>query len=124
MDFRPAPGRPMSDSEAAAEAERILRTEFRNQPQTAAPAPVPTSFRDETPLPAFGSTPPVLQPETRTVLAWAAGTAVASIGIGAGITGAGCGAWLVLHLAAVTLGSVSQHTEQTARGFFGRITNR
>ncbi|WP_329625903.1 hypothetical protein OG357_38365 (plasmid) [Streptomyces sp. NBC_01255] len=163
MHYRPAPGRPMSDPEAAVEAERILRTEFRDQPS----APVPTSFRDETPLPAFGPTPPVLQPETRIVPAWAAGTAVASIGIGAGITGAGCGVWLVLQgLAAVTLTSVLmvtlplaalaalataigsavqharatvtrtenhyagpvtqhvQHTEQTARGFFGRITNR
>ncbi|MGA5498703.1 hypothetical protein ACPCSP_30585 [Streptomyces cinereoruber] len=147
-----------------AEAERILRTAFHDQPQ---PAPAPTSFRDDTPLPAFGPTPPVLQPETRIVPAWAAGTAVASIGIGAGITGAGCGVWLVLQgLAAVTLTSVLmvtlplaalaalataigsavqharavvthtehhytgpvtqhvQHTEQTARGFLGRITNR
>ncbi|MET9725462.1 hypothetical protein [Streptomyces zaomyceticus] len=163
MDYRPAPGRPMSDPEAAAEAERILRTEFRDQPSP----PVPTSFRDETPLPAFGPTPPVLQPETRIVPAWAAGTAVASIGIGAGITGAGCGVWLVLQgLAAGTLTSALmitlplaalaalataigsaiqharmtvahtenhytgpvtqhvQHTEQTGRGFLGRITNR
>ncbi|MFB7453488.1 hypothetical protein [Streptomyces sp. NPDC056194] len=165
MDFRPASGRPMSEAEAAAEAERILRTEFHNQPQPT--APIPTSFRDETPLPPFGPTPPVLQPETRTVPAWAAGTAVASIGIGAGITGVGCGTWLILQgLAAVTLTSVlmvtlpiaalaalattigsalqhtratvthtenhynapvtqhTTHTEQTARGFFGRITNR
>ncbi|MFJ2060312.1 hypothetical protein ACIOMM_30845 [Streptomyces sp. NPDC087908] len=155
----------MSDAEAAAEAERILRTAFHSQPQQ--PDPAPTSFRDDTPLPAFGSTPPVLQPETRIVPAWAAGTAVASIGIGAGITGVGCGAWLVLQgLAAVTLTSVLmvtlpiaalaalataigsavqhtratvnhtqnhytgpvtqhvQHTEQTAGGFFGRITYR
>jgi hypothetical protein len=164
MDFRPASDRPMSDSEAATEAERILRTAFRDQPQ---PAAALTSFRDDTPLPPFGPTPPVLQPETRFVPAWAAGTAVASLGIGAGITGVGCGAWLVLQgLAAVTLTSVLmvalpiaalaalataigsavqhartavthtenhynapvtqhvQHTEQTARGFLGRITNR
>ncbi|MGA5873916.1 hypothetical protein [Streptomyces cinereoruber] len=151
MDFRPASDRSMSDAEAAAEAEQILRT----------------AFRDDTPLPKIGSTPPVLQPETRIVPAWAVGTAVASIGIGAGITGAGCGVWLVLQgLAAVTLTSVLmvtlplaalaalataigtavqharavvthtenhytgpvtqhvQHTEQTARGFFGRITHR
>ncbi|WP_234363949.1 MULTISPECIES: hypothetical protein [unclassified Streptomyces] len=154
----------MSDAEAAAEAEWILRTAFHDQPR---PAPAPTSFRDDTPLPKIGSTPPVLQPETRMVPAWAAGTAVASIGIGAGIIGAGCGVWLVLQgLAAVTLTSVLmvtlplaalaalataigstvqharatvthtehhynapvtqhvQHTEQTARGFLGRITNR
>ncbi|SEE61483.1 hypothetical protein [Streptomyces sp. TLI_105] len=165
MDFRPAPSRPMTGPEAAAEAERILRTAFHDQPQP--PAPIPTSFQDETPLPKIGPTPPVLQPETRTVPAWAAGTAVAAIGIGAGITGVGCSAWLILQgLAAVTLTSVLmvtlplaalaalataigsalqharatvthnenhynapvtqhvQHTEQTARGFFGRITNR
>ncbi|MFJ3817789.1 hypothetical protein [Streptomyces sp. NPDC090056] len=164
MDFRPAPDRSMSDAEAAAEAEKILRTAFQGQPQ---PVPASTSFRDDTPLPTFGSTPPVLQPETRIVPAWAAGTAVASIGIGAGITGAGCGVWLALQgLAAVTLTSVlmvtlplaalaalataigsavqharaalthtehhynapvtqhTTHTEQTARGFLGRITNR
>ncbi|MFC8294326.1 hypothetical protein ACFUJ0_32475 [Streptomyces sp. NPDC057242] len=164
MDFRPSPGLPMSDAQAAAEAEQILRTAFHDQPQ---PAPASTSFRDDTPLPTFGSTPPVLQPETRIVPAWAAGTAVASIGIGAGITGAGCGVWLALQgLAAVTLTSVLmvtlplaalaalataigsavqharatvthtehhyagpvtqnvQHTEQTARGFLGRITSR
>ncbi|MDV9188188.1 hypothetical protein R6L23_08155 [Streptomyces sp. SR27] len=163
MDFRPAPSHPMSDAEAAAEADRILHTAFHDQP----PAPTPTSFRDDTPLPKTGPTPPVLQPETRIVPAWAVGTAVASIGIGAGITGAGCGVWLVLKgLAAVTLTSVLmvtlpiaalaalataigsalqharaalnhtenhynapvtqhvQHTEQTARGFLGRITNR
>ncbi|MER8233184.1 hypothetical protein [Streptomyces sp. NPDC094049] len=170
MDFRPAPGRPMSGPEAAAEAERILRTEFRDfhdRPQQTVPASAPTSFRDETPLPSFGTTAPVAQPETRIVPAWAAGTAVASVGIGAGITGAGCGVWLVLQgLAAVTLTSVLmvtlplaalaalataigtavhhsrtppareenhynapvtqhvQHTEQTARGLFARITNR
>ncbi|MER5966885.1 hypothetical protein [Streptomyces sp. NPDC002057] len=95
----------MSDPEAAAEAERILRAEFHDQPRSSGAAS--TSFRDDTPLPTFGPTPPVLQPETRVVPAWAAGTAVGSIGIGAGITGVGCGAWLVLQgLAAVTLTSV------------------
>ncbi|MEV7675879.1 hypothetical protein [Streptomyces sp. NPDC088752] len=151
MDPHTFPGHPMSDAEAAAEAEQILHT----------------AFRDNTPLQAFGPTPPVLQPETRIVPAWAVGTAVASLGIGAGITGAGCGVWLVLQgLAAVTLTSVLmvtlplaalaalataigsavqharkavthtenhynapvtqhvQHTEQTARGFLGRITHR
>jgi hypothetical protein len=104
MDFHPTPGRPMSDSEAAAEAKRIIETEFGPE------QPVrhfPTSFRDDSPVPAFGDTPPVKQEDHRIVPAWAAGIAVASIGVGAGVTGIGCGAWLVLQgLASVTLNSV------------------
>ncbi|WP_257005160.1 hypothetical protein, partial [Streptomyces albidoflavus] len=46
----------------------------------------------------------VPQPDHRIVPAWAAGTAVASIGVGAGSVGLGCCAWLVLQgLASVTL---------------------
>lgn len=101
MEFHPTAGRPMSDSEAAAEAKRILEAEFRPE------APVrhfPTSFRDDSPLPPYGDAPPVKQDDKRIVPAWAAGIAVASIGVGAGITGVGCGAWLVLQgLASVTL---------------------
>ncbi|CAL9673314.1 hypothetical protein ABT348_30440 [Streptomyces olivaceus] len=94
--------RPLTDDEARAEAERIIARSF----QTELP-PVrhmPTSFRDDTELPAYGDTPPVHQDDKRIVPAWAAGIAVASIGVGAGITGIGCGAWLVLQgLASVTL---------------------
>lgn len=104
MDFHPTAGRPMSDSEAAAEAKRILDANFRTE------QPVrhfPTSFRDDTELPAYGTTPPVHQDDRRIVPAWAAGIAVASIGVGAGVTGIGCGAWLVLQgLASVTLTGV------------------
>ncbi|KNE83380.1 hypothetical protein AB0B04_19600 [Streptomyces xinghaiensis] len=92
----------MPESEAAAEARRLL--------DAWAGRPVrhhPTSFRDDTEPPAFGATPPVEQDDQRIVPAWAVGIAVASIGVGAGITGIGCGAWLVLHgLASVTLNSV------------------
>ncbi|MBZ6204697.1 hypothetical protein KVH17_34065 [Streptomyces olivaceus] len=94
--------RPLTDDEARAEAERIIARSF----QTELP-PVrhmPTSFRDDTELPAYGDTPPVHQDDKRIVPAWAAGIAVASIGVGAGITGIGCGAWLVLQgLASITL---------------------
>ncbi|MFE1028594.1 hypothetical protein ACFW5I_29220 [Streptomyces sp. NPDC058818] len=94
----------MSDFEAAAEAKRILDANFRTE------QPVrhfPTSFRDDTELPAYGTTPPVHQDDRRIVPAWAAGIAVASIGVGAGVTGIGCGAWLVLQgLASVTLTGV------------------
>ncbi|MGV9248003.1 hypothetical protein [Streptomyces sp. NPDC003710] len=93
--------RPLSESEAAAEAKRIIEENFR--PETPV-RHIPTSFRDDTPLPAYGDTPPVHQDDKRIVPAWAAGIAVASIGVGAGITGIGCGAWLVLQgLASVTL---------------------
>jgi hypothetical protein len=104
MDFHPTAGRPMSDAQAAAEAKRIMDANFRPE------QPVrhfPTSFRDDTKLPAHGSTPPVHQDDRRIVPPWAIGTAVAAIGVGAGVTGIGCGAWLVLHgLASVSLAGV------------------
>ncbi|MCL6293217.1 hypothetical protein [Streptomyces sp. 43Y-GA-1] len=101
MDFEPIT-RPLTDAEARAEAERIITQSF--QPETPPVRHFPTSFRDATPPPAYGDTPPVHQDDKRIVPAWAAGIAVASIGVGAGITGIGCGAWLVLQgLASVTL---------------------
>ncbi|MGW1520769.1 hypothetical protein [Streptomyces sp. NPDC002287] len=105
MDIHPTAGRPLTDAEAAAEAERILTAAYQPAQH------IPTSFRDDTPLPAYGDAPPVHQDDKRIVPAWAAGIAVASIGLGAGITGIGCGAWLVLQgLASVTLTSVLMGT--------------
>ncbi|MFH9661665.1 hypothetical protein ACH4NF_26635 [Streptomyces sp. NPDC017248] len=47
---------PMTDTEAAVEARRIIANAYR-------PAPaVPTAYRDDTPVPAYGHTPPVVQP--------------------------------------------------------------
>jgi hypothetical protein len=83
----------MSDAEANAEARRIINDLYRPAPP---PRPIPTSYRDHTEPPAIGDTEPVWQDDRRIVPAWAAGTAVASIGIGAGTTGVGCGIWLVL----------------------------
>ncbi|MGG7568971.1 hypothetical protein [Streptomyces sirii] len=95
------PGLP--DSEAKGEARRLIR-EWAQQPESHEFA---TSFRDDSPVPAFGTTPPIAQPDHRIVPAWAAGVAVASIGVGAGVTGIGCGAWLVLQgLASATLAGV------------------
>ncbi|MFF5893847.1 hypothetical protein ACFY72_34525 [Streptomyces globisporus] len=92
----------LPESEAAAEAQRLI-DDWASRPVRHHP----TSFRDPIAPPAFGTTPPVKQEDHRIVPAWAAGIAVASIGVGAGITGVGCGAWLVLHgLASVTLNSV------------------
>ncbi|MGW2112019.1 hypothetical protein, partial [Streptomyces sp. NPDC001948] len=94
--------RPLTDTEAKAEAERIIARSFQSELPPV--RHMPTSFRDDTELPAYGDTPPVHQDDKRIVPAWAAGIAVASIGAGAGITGIGCGAWLVLQgLASVTL---------------------
>lgn len=91
----------LTAAEAADEAARLIREAYR--PQDTEPRPV-TSFRDTSPVPAIGSTPPVPQPDHRIVPQWAAGVAVASIGVGAGVTGIGCGAWLVLQgLSSVTL---------------------
>ncbi|MFC5174987.1 hypothetical protein [Streptomyces mutomycini] len=90
----------LTDSQASAEASRLIREAYQQAPE---PQFV-TSFRDRSELPVIGDTPPVPQPDSRIVPQWAAGVAVASIGVGAGVTGLGCGAWLVLQgLASVTL---------------------
>lgn len=99
--FPATAGRGLTESEAAAEARRIIDEAYRPEP---AAAPIPTSYRDPSPVPRIGTTPPVHQPDQRIVPAWAAGVAVVSIGVGAGVTGLGCGAWLILQgLASVTL---------------------
>ncbi|MGW7548945.1 hypothetical protein ACWGKQ_48700 [Streptomyces sp. NPDC054770] len=91
----------MSDDVAAAEAARIIADAYRPAPET------PTAYRDDSPLPAYGDTPPVMQPDRRIVPAWAAGTAVAGIGVGAAFVGVGCGVWLACQgFAAVSLTSV------------------
>ncbi|WAD00474.1 hypothetical protein [Streptomyces sp. NA13] len=98
---------PLTDREAAAEAERILAAAYH----ACHPAPTATHYRDDTPLPTHGPTPPVPQPDHRIVPAWAAGIAVASIGVGAGSVGLGCCAWLVLQgLTSVTLYGVLMAT--------------
>lgn len=90
----------LTEAQAATEAARLINEAYRPE----APAPVVTSFRDHSPVPTVGPTPPVPQPDSRIVPQWAAGVAVASIGVGAGVTGLGCGAWLVLQgLSSVTL---------------------
>lgn len=94
------PKYPLSETEAAAEAARLIREAYRPHEE----APIVTSFRDVSPVPAVGPTPPVPQPDSRIVPQWAAGVAVASLGVGAGVTGLGCGAWLILQgLSSVTL---------------------
>ena len=62
----------------------------------------PTAVRiDDPTIPSWedgsqvGDTPPVPQTDSRIVPQWAAGLAVASIGVGAGSTGLGCAAWLL-----------------------------
>lgn len=62
----------------------------------------------------IGTTPPVPQPDSRIVPAWALGLAVGSMGVGAGSIGLGCAVWLackglssVIHsLSTVTLAGV------------------
>ncbi|WP_217545418.1 hypothetical protein [Streptomyces sp. GbtcB6] len=91
----------MSEDVAAAEAAWIIADAYRPAPDT------PTAYRDTSPLPAYGDTPPVMQPDRRIVPAWAAGTAVAGIGVGAAFVGIGCGVWLACQgFAAVSLTSV------------------
>ncbi|MFJ9635021.1 hypothetical protein ACIRU8_45750 [Streptomyces sp. NPDC101175] len=87
------PQYPLTESEASAEAARLIREAYRQEAEL---RPSPTYFRDDSPVPRIGSMPPVPQPDSRIVPEWAAGVAVASIGVGAGVTGLGCAAWLVL----------------------------
>ncbi|MFE7365925.1 hypothetical protein [[Kitasatospora] papulosa] len=47
-----AAGRPLSELEADARARQLIDAAYR---------PTPTSFRDETPVPTYGPTPPVVQ---------------------------------------------------------------
>ena len=65
MDFHSTAGRPMSDSEAAAEAKRIIEENFRPEPPV---RHFPTSFRDDSPVPAYGDTPPVHQDDRLSLL--------------------------------------------------------
>lgn len=68
----------MTEDEAAAEARRIIADAYR-----------PTAYRDDSPVPAYGSTPPVVQPgrppmsqgaTDASVLMLAGGTATAMVG--------------------------------------------
>jgi hypothetical protein len=62
-----------------------------------------------TPQVVIGTASPVSQPDSRIVPAWAAGIAVASIGVGAGATGIGCAAWLLFQgLSAVSVPSLER----------------
>ncbi|MFF7641504.1 hypothetical protein [Streptomyces canus] len=49
-------GVPLTDDQAATEAARIIADAYRPAPE------VPTSYRDTSPLPAYGDMPPVVQP--------------------------------------------------------------
>ena len=86
----PEPTIPLSEEAAKDEAARLIYDAYK-----------PTAVRIEDPaIPSFqdgprvGTTPPVPQPDSRIVPAWALGLAVGSIGVGAGVTGLGCGFWL------------------------------
>ncbi|MEV5784544.1 hypothetical protein AB0L42_26575 [Streptomyces sp. NPDC052287] len=83
--------RPRTESEATLEAKRIITEACQPEPQ------FPTFHRDDTERPPVGDAPPVRQDDRRIVPAWAAGIAVASIGVGAGCTGLGCASWLLFN---------------------------
>lgn len=101
---------PLSEEAAKNEAKRLIYAAYK-----------PTAIRvDDDDIPSYedgprvGTTPPVAQPDSRIVPPWALGIAVASIGVGAGVTGIGCAVWLackglssVIHsLSTVTLAGV------------------
>lgn len=97
---------PLSEEVAEEEAKRLIHDAYR---PTAVRVDDPTipSFKDG---PRVGNTPPVAQPDSRIVPAWALGIAVASIGVGAGITGIGCGVWLACKGLASVIHSLSHVT--------------
>ncbi|MFJ1709202.1 hypothetical protein [Kitasatospora sp. NPDC088346] len=103
MEFN---ARPLTDAQAAVEAARLIAEAYRQEEAGQQVAAV-TSYRDLAPLPPVGPTPPAVLPDTRTVPAWAIGTAVASVGVGLGVTGIGAGAWLVMDgMASVTVAGI------------------
>lgn len=71
---------PLSDAIVAAAVEKAIEDARQH---------------DTAPHAVIGTAPPVAQPDSRIVPQWAAGLAVASIGVGAGSTGLGCAAWLL-----------------------------
>ena len=91
---RREPVQPLSEEAAEQEARRILSAWKPDEP--AKPTLTTTSFRDDSEVPKIGDTPPVPQPDSRIVPRWAAATALVSVAVGAGSTGLGCAAWLVM----------------------------
>lgn len=91
---RREPVQPLSEEAAEQEARRILSAWKPDEP--AKPTLTATSFRDDSDVPKIGDTPPVPQPDSRIVPRWAAATALVSVAVGAGSTGLGCAAWLVM----------------------------
>ncbi len=89
---RREPVQPLSHDDAEREARRLLSAWKTDEPAKSTLRA--TWFRDDTPNPEIGDTPPVLQPDARLVPQWATATAVVSIAVGAGSTGLGCAAWL------------------------------
>lgn len=92
---RREPVQPLSDEAAEQEARRLISAAWKPD-EPAKPTLTTTSFRDDSEVPKIGDTPPVPQPDSRIVPRWAAATAVVSVAFGAGSTGVGCAAWLVM----------------------------
>ncbi len=98
----PAP-QPLTADEAAAEARRLITDAYRPGPGV----PAVTAWRDTTPTPTHGTAAPVPQPDRRIVPEWAAGVAVASIGLGCGAALVGAGIYAATAgLAQITLAGV------------------
>jgi hypothetical protein len=89
------PRTPLSEEVAEQEARRLIHDAYQ-----------PTKVVIDDPnIPSYADGPRA--GDSRIVPQWALGIAVASIGVGAGITGIGCGVWLACQgFAAVTLNSV------------------
>lgn len=65
-----------------------------------------TSYRDDTPLPAFGPTPPVQQPGPPPMSQWAIDASGVLKGVGAVSIPIGVGVWIVGQVEPLTLGII------------------
>ena len=99
----------MSDDEATVEARRIIAEAYRPVSET------PTAYRDDAPLPARGSTPPVAQPGRPPMSQGATDASVVMLAGGATVS--------MIGLTAAVLMYVSQYADPVVCGLvFGAPT--
>ncbi|MEU6279553.1 hypothetical protein [Streptomyces sp. NPDC047028] len=99
----------MTEDEAAAEARRIITDAYRPAPET------PTAYRDDTPVPAHGSMPPVAQPGRPPMSQGATDASVVMLAGGATVS--------MIGLTAAVLMYVSQYADPVVCGLvFGAPT--
>ncbi|MFF6903379.1 hypothetical protein [Streptomyces hydrogenans] len=98
MSLHDPAARPLTDAEADARAQELIREAYR---------PAPPSYRDPSPTPAYGDAPPVPQPGRPPMSSKATDTSVLMLAGGGGIlmagTGIGVPLWVLGQIHPVTL---------------------